>query len=127
MVEDVQLPTVTDLSFDYGTVRTHFTITAYQNTDVVAISNIGKIGQVIFPHPIIASALLPTHNVEFDTKLLLGPQLEDFDLLLSRFVGVLASHGRRRNFLFALGLTEFNVDHARAIVARLEEYLAASN
>lgn len=47
MVEDVQLPTVTDLSFDYGTVRTHFTITAYQNTDVVAISNIGKIGQVV--------------------------------------------------------------------------------
>lgn len=35
---------------------------------------------MIFPHPIIASALLPTHNVEFDTKLLLGPQLVRFNI-----------------------------------------------
>ncbi|VDK46844.1 unnamed protein product [Anisakis simplex] len=126
MYEDVQFPSLIDLSFDYAGKRTHFTINEFQNVDFILVSDIGKIGQVvqvILPHPVIASALHPTHNVDYETKVLLGNQLEDFDLLLNRLIGVLAANGRRRSLIFGFGLYEFNIDHGRAIVERLETHL----
>ncbi|VDN03242.1 unnamed protein product [Thelazia callipaeda] len=116
MSEIPQLPSVVDLSFDHSGNRTHFNIAHFDNLDIFIISTIGKIGQivqVIFPSSVITSRLQPTHNIDYDLKVLLGPPLEDFDLLLNRIIRVLVEHKLRRSFVFALGLDNFNLNHAR--------------
>ncbi|CAG9539192.1 unnamed protein product [Cercopithifilaria johnstoni] len=119
MLDSPQLPLVVNLSFDYNGIKTRFNIVQFANVNVVIISNIEKIGQivhVIFPEAVITSRLQPTHNIDYDTKILLGPPLGDFDLLLNRFVKILVEHNKRCNFLFSLGLDHFDIDHARCII-----------
>uniref|UniRef100_A0A1I7VVF5 isoleucine--tRNA ligase n=1 Tax=Loa loa TaxID=7209 RepID=A0A1I7VVF5_LOALO len=89
MLESPQLPSVVDLSFDYNGSKTRFNIVQFANINAVIISDIEKIGQtvhVIFPEAVITSRLQPTHNIDYDTKVLLGPPLGDFDLLVNRFI-----------------------------------------
>ncbi|EJD76378.1 isoleucyl-tRNA synthetase [Loa loa] len=118
MLESPQLPSVVDLSFDYNGSKTRFNIVQFANINAVIISDIEKIGQtvhVIFPEAVITSRLQPTHNIDYDTKVLLGPPLGDFDLLVNRFVRILVEHNNRCDFLFSLGLDHFDIDHARCI------------
>uniref|UniRef100_A0A0R3S1I2 isoleucine--tRNA ligase n=1 Tax=Elaeophora elaphi TaxID=1147741 RepID=A0A0R3S1I2_9BILA len=92
MLDSPQLPTIIDLSFDYNGSKTRFNIVQFSNVNTVIISNIEKIGQIVhvlFPEAVITSKLQRTHNIDYDTKVLLGPPLGDFDLLLNRFVKIL--------------------------------------
>uniref|UniRef100_A0A8R1Y320 isoleucine--tRNA ligase n=1 Tax=Onchocerca volvulus TaxID=6282 RepID=A0A8R1Y320_ONCVO len=117
MLDSPQLPSVVDLSFDYNGSRTRFNIVEFANVSTIIISDIEKIGQivhVIFPEAVVTSRLQPTHNIDYDTKILLGPPLGDFDLLLNRFVKILVEHHKRCNLLFSLGLDHFNIDHSLA-------------
>uniref|UniRef100_A0AAF5Q0T3 isoleucine--tRNA ligase n=1 Tax=Wuchereria bancrofti TaxID=6293 RepID=A0AAF5Q0T3_WUCBA len=123
MLESPQLPSVADLSFDYNGSKTHFNIVQFANVNVVIISDIEKIGQivhVIFPEAVITSRLQPTHNIDYDTKVLLGASLGDFDLLLNRFVKTLVEHNKRCDFLFSLGLDHFDIDHFRRFCSKSE-------
>ncbi|KAM3721218.1 Isoleucine--tRNA ligase [Dirofilaria immitis] len=116
MLESPQLPSVIDLSFDYNGSRTRFNVVHFANISTIIISDTEKIGQivhVIFPEAVITSTLQPIHNIDYDTKVLLGPSLIslsllkllylamlaqnccDFDLLLNRFVRILVEHNKR--------------------------------
>lgn len=128
MVERIEVPKVWDLSIESGGRKTHFTVAEYKNRNFVTVSDIGKVGQiveVIFPHPVIASTLHRTHNIEYDTKVLLGPPLEQLDLLLNRLIHVFASHGVRRNAIFAFGVEEFSAEQTHLLVRELEQHLSA--
>ncbi|VDD93119.1 unnamed protein product [Enterobius vermicularis] len=75
MVQPVSYPSFLDLSFEYRGCYTHFTVTKFGNRDFVAVSNLGRFGQlveVIFPHRLIADLLFEEHNFEYDTRTLLG-------------------------------------------------------
>lgn len=47
MLDSPQLPSVVDLSFDYNGNKTRFNIVHFCNVDVVIISDIEKIGQIV--------------------------------------------------------------------------------
>lgn len=47
MFDEPQNPRVVDLSFEHESRQTHFTITEFANSDLVIISDVGRIGQVV--------------------------------------------------------------------------------
>uniref|UniRef100_A0A0N5ARP3 isoleucine--tRNA ligase n=1 Tax=Syphacia muris TaxID=451379 RepID=A0A0N5ARP3_9BILA len=119
MLEIPCFPTAIDLSFIYKNQKTHFTITAFEDRDCIALSNLGQFGQVVevlFPHRLILEALNKEHQIDYDTRVLLGGPLEDIDLLLNRILRVLAANGRCSNSIFLLGIKQFDLNYAYKVV-----------
>ncbi|KAM3721219.1 Uncharacterized protein ACO02O_09049 [Dirofilaria immitis] len=95
MLESPQLPSVIDLSFDYNGSRTRFNVVHFANISTIIISDTEKIGQivhVIFPEAVITSTLQPIHNIDYDTKVLLGPSLISLSLLKLLYLAMLAQN-----------------------------------
>ncbi|VDN50220.1 unnamed protein product [Dracunculus medinensis] len=130
----VKFPIVKDLSFEYLNSEVKFIIIEFENTDLIFLSNISKIGQILqvtFPHHLIASKLHSTHNIEFDTKILLGAYSDDFELLINRLVKTIVKFNRRRrDFFLAIGFGEDQSDlndYFRIIIEQYQNHFQSSS
>lgn len=117
-------PVYRDLSFDLDGRHIHFSFTQHLDADVVVFCALGKIGQVvevIFPESVVAETLSSQQRVEYDTKLLLGGDEAASDLFIRRLVLLLASLGRRRRLIVAIGFDDLSTEDIAKAMQQMQE------
>lgn len=77
--------------------------------------------EVIFPESVVAETLSSQQRVEYDTKLLLGGDEAASDLFIRRLVLLLASLGRRRRLIVAIGFDDLSTEDIAKAMQQMQE------
>uniref|UniRef100_A0A0N4Z6R3 Proteasome assembly chaperone 3 n=1 Tax=Parastrongyloides trichosuri TaxID=131310 RepID=A0A0N4Z6R3_PARTI len=126
MAELPPLPKTIDLSFDYENIHTIFRVTNFQEKTLVVLSNLGKIGHIIevfFPKMLSIPGYSSKTRCDYETKLILGSDCSDFDLMIKRMCMSYHELGFEDNIVLYLGLQEFDINFVRKVVETFGQHL----
>ncbi|KAK0427650.1 hypothetical protein QR680_010346 [Steinernema hermaphroditum] len=99
-----------DLSFNFENLKFSFYWTRFADREQFVISTLGRVGQVVevlFPSVLNSRVISRAGQVDYETRVLLGADLGDLDLLIRRLVILLSENlPRLKNLVFYLGLDD---------------------